>query len=259
VDHARLTEGKLHSRPEGEASNASGVNPALAGSKASAATQQPATLPILVESATRVAGAFDDAGSSSKPLVQLSAPAEAPGTVAITQTESAGALAKAAAPGDSLEQLQLLERPTLQTAGQSVVKGVRYLATNGGETLTIRLVPESLGVMHIVVKSGDNAIEVTLVSANQSVRESLEQHLPALREMFGRDGIDVSKVSIVAQSATADTIPSGGPLDRQSAEHGPTRDGTHRGADEDRDNAESETHHYRRPKTEHAGSLDVLV
>jgi len=262
VDHARLAGGQLHSQPVGGATQASSVNPAVADLNTSAVAQESAALPIegsltratLAEAPAAAALALDDAGTGSKPPVT----GAAPGTVAISQMES-GALAKAITPGDSLDQLQLAERPTLQTAGQSVVKGVRYLAANGGETITVRLVPESLGTMHIVVKSGNDAIEVTLVSANHSVRESLEQHLPALREALGRDGIDVSRVSIVAQSATADTTPGGGPLDRQSAEHGSTREGTHRGADTDRDPADSEPRPYRKPQPEHAGSLDVLV
>lgn len=246
VEHARLVEGKLSSVPP--------------------VTQEPAKLPVessltratLAEALLPAAGAIDDAATVSKPMVHQSAPVELPAVGAIAQTEF-GALAKAAAPGDTLEQLQLAERPTLQTAGQSVIKGVRYLAKSGGETITVRLVPESLGAMHIVVKSGGDAIEVTLVSANPNVRETLEQHLPALREALGRDGIDVVKVSIVAHTATVDTTLGGGQLDRQSAEHGSARDGTSRGANAERNNADGDARRYRKPQTEHAGSLDVLV
>ncbi len=72
--------------------------------------------------------------------------------------------------GQTANNTTALDRPTLQTLDAFTVKSVRYLVHQGGTTLRVRLIPESLGEMHIEVRSQGDDVSVRLVSANPVVR-----------------------------------------------------------------------------------------
>jgi len=77
------------------------------------------------------------------------------------------------------------------------VRGVRYLVTRNEKTLTLRLVPESLGELRLEVTSSvGDTVNVRLISANPAVRAVLGGELPELRALLAREGIGVSQVSV---------------------------------------------------------------
>ncbi|MCL4694552.1 MAG: flagellar hook-length control protein FliK [Candidatus Hydrogenedentes bacterium] len=90
------------------------------------------------------------------------------------------------------------ERTTVKTIAIDTVKGVRYLLTKGEQTMRIRLVPESLGELKLVVTSTNDEITVRLASANHSVRELLHTQVHQLREVLAQDGSNVGKITITA-------------------------------------------------------------
>ena len=97
----------------------------------------------------------------------------------------------------------------LETLAAHTVRNVRYLISDKGQTITVRLVPESLGTMHLEVQAHQDEISVRLVSANPMVRETLELNSQGIREALAREGIDVTRVEISAtldqQHAPADS------------------------------------------------------
>lgn len=110
--------------------------------------------------------------------------------------------------------LPRVERVTVENFGQFAVRSVRHFAGGGEETITVRLIPESLGELRIHVRLGAGELEVRLVSANPLVREALEGQLSALRDAFAREGLDVTRVTV--STNTAWDAASGG----QSGRHG---------------------------------------
>ncbi len=84
----------------------------------------------------------------------------------------------------------------LDTVSVQTVKHVRYLVSKGGKTVTVRLVPESLGELRMEVHSNGQDMTVRLVSSNPVVRDTLEAQTQGLRDALSREGIDVSRVEV---------------------------------------------------------------
>lgn len=95
-----------------------------------------------------------------------------------------------------VDQASPPERTTVKTIAIDTVKGVRYLLTKGEQTMRIRLVPESLGELRLVVTSSGDEITVRLASANHGVRELLHTQVQHLREVLAQDGTPVGKITI---------------------------------------------------------------
>lgn len=89
----------------------------------------------------------------------------------------------------------------VDAAAQAAVQHVRNLAVSGGQTVTVRLVPDSLGELHVTITSSPDGIEIVLASSNPQVRHALEQHLPGLHESLARDGFEVAKTTVTAPVA----------------------------------------------------------
>ncbi|HPO14031.1 MAG TPA: flagellar hook-length control protein FliK [Candidatus Hydrogenedentes bacterium] len=90
---------------------------------------------------------------------------------------------------------------TLQTLDAFTVKSVRYLAGRGENMLSVRLIPESLGEMHIEVHSRGDDLTIRLVSANPVVRDTLQSQLPGLRDALSQDGLEVGQVEIASTTS----------------------------------------------------------
>ncbi len=87
----------------------------------------------------------------------------------------------------------------MESIGAAAVRSVRYLASRGGDrSLTVRLVPESLGEMRVEVRAQGEEMLVRIVSANPSVRESIQAQVHDLRQSLAREGIEVTRVDIAA-------------------------------------------------------------
>lgn len=87
---------------------------------------------------------------------------------------------------------------------ETAIRGVRHLVTRGEQVITVRLVPESLGELHVTVRHGGDTLEVHLASARATVREALEGHLPAMREALAREGIEVTRAVVTSAPPSAD-------------------------------------------------------
>jgi flagellar hook-length control protein FliK len=154
-----------------------------------------------------------DDSTSAKPLRP---PETAPGSFTVA--------ANAGGQDEALEA-NVPVRTTVQSLGDTTIRAVRYLTSRGEERLIVRIVPESLGELHIFVRSNEGGIEVRLASVHAAVRDALEQQLHALREAFARDGVDVARVS-VSSSPQWDVSHNGqaaryGPYANSGARHGP--------------------------------------
>jgi hypothetical protein len=114
------------------------------------------------------------------------------------------------------EQTAAPDRTTVKTIAVDTVKGVRYLLTKGEQTMRIRLVPESLGELKLVVTSSNDEITVRLASANHAVREVLHTQVHHLREVLAQDGGNVGKITITADmsAGTGPGNPQTGSPDR---------------------------------------------
>ncbi len=87
----------------------------------------------------------------------------------------------------------------MESIGAAAVRSVRYLASKGGDrSLTVRLVPESLGEMRVEVLAQGEEMFVRIVSANPAVRESIQAQVHDLRQSLAREGIEVTRVDIAA-------------------------------------------------------------
>ena len=162
------------------------------------------------------------APSDKPPALGTAAGTALAGTDTQSPTGAAGVQARNDAQVNVPAQPQAPElppRPAPADLTQFAVKSVRYLAGRGEETMTVRLVPESLGELRLVVKSGEHSLDVQLSAANASVRDSLEQQLPALREALARDAGDARQVNITINTGT-DQQSAGSQFARQFAAAG---------------------------------------
>lgn len=69
------------------------------------------------------------------------------------------------------------EAPTIRTVGDFTIRSVKHLLGSQEESIQIRLVPRSLGELHIAVKTIGNSIEIVVSAANALVRDVLESQL----------------------------------------------------------------------------------
>ena len=92
-------------------------------------------------------------------------------------------------------------RVSVESLGEETVRQVKNLLGSGEQRVRIRLVPESLGELHVEVNSRKGEVSVRLVSASPVVREALEAQTPGLREALTRDGVNLSRVDVSANMA----------------------------------------------------------
>ncbi|SLM63754.1 Flagellar hook-length control protein FliK [Dickeya aquatica] len=80
--------------------------------------------------------------------------------------------------------------------GQQVVMFTR----NGQQTAELKLHPEELGSLHIMLKVEDNQAQIHLVSGSSQVRSALESALPHLRNAMAESGINLGQSSVGADA-----------------------------------------------------------
>ncbi len=85
---------------------------------------------------------------------------------------------------------------------QVTVDGVRMLVSRGGKTISVQLVPESLGELRLEVSSAPtgNGVHVRLISANAEVRDALAAQLPSLKEALTRTGVETTHVVVASEA-----------------------------------------------------------
>lgn len=190
------------------------------------------------------------------PAGESSAP---PGQAAAAVRQASDAAPKAMAePGPP--QAPPEPRATLQSLGSHAVRGVRYLVSNGDRTMTVRLSPASLGEVRLEVHANSDGLSVRIASANQAVRHVLESQMPALREAFAREGIEVARVEVSPNlSANTGSMGSHQPAGR---EPGPFGQGTQQppaygGERHSKEPADRKPR--AKPATAHLGAVDLYV
>ncbi|WP_269975649.1 flagellar hook-length control protein FliK [Dickeya lacustris] len=82
--------------------------------------------------------------------------------------------------------------------GQQVVMFTR----NGQQTAELKLHPEELGSLHIMLKIEDNQAQIHLVSGSSQVRSALESALPHLRNAMAESGINLGQSSVGADAGS---------------------------------------------------------
>ncbi len=142
---------------------------------------------------------------------------------------------------------------TPQGLRDATIRSVRYLVGHGEQSLRVRLVPASLGELHVTVTtSDDGGLNVHLTSAHHAVRETLDGQLSGLRDALARDGIDVGRITVSPHMGTdTGSTPSG---DRQPAGQ-PWRSGREDGEGY----PNSGQHGGRQRQFVHEGALDLLA
>lgn len=91
---------------------------------------------------------------------------------------------------------------TIRNVGDVAIQSVRHLVGSGEQTITIKLVPESLGTLQVTLTRVDDGVEIALASANQGVRHVLEHQLYALRDALSREGVDVTRAVVTVPNGT---------------------------------------------------------
>ncbi|WP_027711665.1 flagellar hook-length control protein FliK [Dickeya chrysanthemi] len=82
--------------------------------------------------------------------------------------------------------------------GQQVV----MFSRNGQQTAELKLHPEELGSLHIMLKIEDNQAQIHLVSGNSQVRSALESALPHLRNAMAENGINLGQSSVGSDASS---------------------------------------------------------
>ncbi|UGA49636.1 MULTISPECIES: flagellar hook-length control protein FliK [Dickeya] len=82
--------------------------------------------------------------------------------------------------------------------GQQVV----MFSRNGQQTAELKLHPEELGSLHIMLKIEDNQAQIHLVSGNSQVRSALESALPHLRSAMAESGINLGQSSVGSDASS---------------------------------------------------------
>jgi flagellar hook-length control protein FliK len=89
----------------------------------------------------------------------------------------------------------------VRDVGDFTVRSVRYLSGRTEETVTVRLVPRSLGELQIAVRTSAEGLDVILTAAGHAARDRLEVQIMGLRDLLAREGLDVNRVTVQAPPA----------------------------------------------------------
>ncbi|MDX2423211.1 MAG: flagellar hook-length control protein FliK, partial [Amphritea sp.] len=91
-------------------------------------------------------------------------------------------------------------KPGTPSWGQAVNDRVMLMASKNGQFAEIQLDPPELGSLQVKLHLKNDQVSVVFTTPHGSVRESLEQNMPRLREMFADQGFNLSESSVEDQS-----------------------------------------------------------
>ena len=105
--------------------------------------------------------------------------------------------------GAEPHQLQMQQglKPGNPAWGQAVSDRVVWLASQNGKIAEIRLDPPELGSLNVKLEIKNDQVSVVFNTPHASVKESLEQSMPRLREMFAEQGLELADSSVDDQSS----------------------------------------------------------
>lgn len=146
--------------------------------------------------------------------------------------------------------------PQSSALGDQAVRSVRLLTRQDGhQSVSVRLVPESLGELRLEVERSGDTLTVRMTSANPVVREALESQARQMQQALMRDGVETVRVEVNVASAGADT-----PQGRANADASPHRDAGGARSDQTPGGAAARSDAAPRERaTRHAGQLNVFV
>ncbi|GMV99639.1 MAG: hypothetical protein AMXMBFR84_07780 [Candidatus Hydrogenedentota bacterium] len=90
---------------------------------------------------------------------------------------------------------------TIDALPENAVRSIRYLVDQNESSVRVRLVPESLGEVHVEVTSQREALVVRMSSPNAGVRDVLQNQVHLLRDALLQSGVDVSRITVTAEAA----------------------------------------------------------
>lgn len=135
------------------------------------------------------------AGETARPGAsdRMAPPAESRPALGVMQVQDAS-LAKS---GSAAPVAPVPDQATLAILNQIAIRGVRYLVSQQEKTITIHLVPQSLGELRLEVSAAQDGMHVRFISPSPAVRDALEGQLAGLKDSLARNGIEVAKVSVL--------------------------------------------------------------
>lgn len=94
----------------------------------------------------------------------------------------------------------LMRTPATEFA-DAAVKSVRYLVSHGENAMRIKLIPENLGEMQLVVRSVGEALHVHVIAAHAHTRDAVEAQMQGLRDQLAKEGIEVARISVASDAS----------------------------------------------------------
>lgn len=80
--------------------------------------------------------------------------------------------------------------------GQKFSEQILFLSRHGSQQAELRLYPEELGNLQIQLKVFDDKAQLSIVAANQQVRQVIETNLPQLRHALSEQGIELGQTHV---------------------------------------------------------------
>ena len=148
------------------------------------------------------------------------------------------------------------EGPTLANLGGHAVKSVQYMLSREVPSMTVRLVPESLGEVRFEVRGSGSDLHIRVVSANPAVREAMERQLPMLRQALSQEGIEVVRIEISPRMSPG-SEPAGQTGGRQASQQPSSSGGRYASSPGQDTGGHSAGRQYR--SNSHAGALNVFA
>lgn len=84
---------------------------------------------------------------------------------------------------------------------QAATRGISSALMQRGGTITIRLIPETLGALRVQVKIDEGSVSVRLEATNAQAAELLQANAASLRQSLEARGMQVERIQVVVQNA----------------------------------------------------------
>ncbi len=202
-----------------------------------------ADAPVGVSPAAPVTSAAPD-GSGTQG-VGLAAGAS-PSPPATAEAVAATAASQASAP----------ETPDVHGVSEQALRHLRLLAhAEGGQTIRVRLVPETLGELHLEVHRQGDTITVRMASANPAVRDALESQAQQIQQTLQKDGVQHVRVEI---SQGLNTNADAGGRAQEQAQHARAQQ-TARGYAPPGGSTQSAVNTQVQRTAQHTGNLNLFI
>lgn len=204
------------SRPTGQGEIAPPTTPVIVGESATPILDKSIALNQSLEKmragieTTAIKEGLDDAGQSKHAATRVATAAEG-----INQLASLQNSLRSSAPVQM--QMPPGTPPTAKNWGRAVADKVYIAASQNLRVANIHLDPPELGALQVrlQVTGPDQQMTVSFSSPHASVRDTLEQQLPKLREMLEEQGINLGESSVNDQKDGSDQM--GGDGERQGS------------------------------------------